>query len=87
MYNESLDSKLASKEVFSDGGQRLTVAIYQYNGSAPKVQIKRERNTKNGTYTFAKLGRLTEEELQAVATGLQWAAQTLENIRQEGSKV
>ena len=87
MFDKSLDKEIAAKEVYTDSGVRLTVAIYQYNGSAPKVQIKRERNTKNGTWTFAKLGRLNASELVAVANGLQWAVETLDTFSVESKHV
>ena len=77
-FDKTLDKELSSKEVFEDEGTRLTVAIYQYNGGIPKVQIKREvQNAENGDWKFAKLGRLTFEEIQAVADGLGWAYKTM----------
>jgi hypothetical protein len=87
MFDESLDKEIATKEVYSVGGVRLTVGIYQYNGSTPKVQIKRERNTKNGSWKFAKLGRLTADEVRQITTGLQWASETLDTMNGEGSQV
>jgi len=76
-FDKTLDKELSSKEVLDDGDIRLTIAIYQYNGGIPKVQIKREVQNNDGDWKFAKLGRLTFEEIQAVADGLKWAYETM----------
>lgn len=72
-YDKNLDIELSSKEVLDDGDTRLTIAVYQYNGAAPKAQIKREVHREGEDWKFAKLGRLTFEEMQAVENGLKWA--------------
>jgi len=71
-FDRTKDVELESKEVLNDGVNIITIGIYQYNGGVPKVQIKREID-KNGERKFAKLGRLTLEEVEAVREGLTWA--------------
>ena len=72
-FNSDKDVELNSKEVLNDGSTIITVGIYQYNGGVPKVQIKREIQKSDGERKFAKLGRLTLEEVEAVQEGLTWA--------------
>ncbi len=72
-FDKTLDKELSSKEVLDDGDTRLTIAIYQYNGGIPKVQVKREVKNADDDWKFAKMGRLTFEETDAVAQGLVWA--------------
>ncbi len=74
-FNKDKDIELDSKEVLNDGTNVLTVGIYRYDGGLPKVQIKREIQKNDGTMKFAKLGRLTLEEAEAVKEGLTWAHQ------------
>lgn len=64
-YESSLDERLFSKSYESDF-DRLTVSIYSYNQGAKKLQINRERKNKDGELKFAKLGRLTKEEMEAI---------------------
>lgn len=45
---------------------RITVAIKSYNEGIPKVQISRENKRADGEFSFAKLGRMTKDELEAV---------------------
>jgi len=72
-FNRDKDVELESKEVLNDGSTIITVGIYQYDGRVPKVQIKREIQKSDGERKFAKLGRLTLEEVEAVQEGLTWA--------------
>ena len=72
-FNRDKDVELESKEVLNDGNNVLTIGIYQYDGGVPKVQIKREITKSDGERKFAKLGRLTLEEVEAVKEGLIWA--------------
>lgn len=71
-YDSSLDAKLFSKSWETDDA-RLVVSVFSYNGGAKKVQISRENRDAEGEYRFAKLGRLTKDELEAVLPLLQEA--------------
>ena len=72
-YERDLDVRLYEK-VWEDEGSRLTVSIQQYNKGTKKLQISRETKSAQDEYKFAKLGRLTKSELEAILPYLQEAA-------------
>ena len=56
------------KELFSETIQfeksKIVLSVLSYNNSKPKLQITRNLlDNKSNTYIFAKLGRLSKEEL------------------------
>jgi len=71
-YDPSLDEEVFAKAWENDMG-RLVVGVYSYNAGPRKVQIRREPKTEEGRPSFAKLGRLTKEELQGILPLLQEA--------------
>lgn len=71
-YDASLDSKLFSKPYESEG-QRIVVSVYSYNNGPKKLQISRESEDADGNPRFAKLGRMTKEELEGVLPLIQEA--------------
>ena len=71
-YDASLDECLYKKEWETDN-DRLTVSIYSYNQGVKKLQINRENRNAQGELRFAKLGRLTKEEAEAVIPMMQEA--------------
>lgn len=77
MYESSKDATLASKTMVDTDATRITVAVKQYDGGEVKVSIDRSVKTKKGAWKFAKLRRLTADEVQPVAEGLTWACTTL----------
>ncbi|MFH1552658.1 MAG: hypothetical protein ABID83_03355 [Candidatus Omnitrophota bacterium] len=76
-YDSSLDECLFSKSWEADDG-RLTVSIYSYNHGTKKVQITREGRNAQGELRFAKLGRMTKEETEAVLPLIQEALKNLD---------
>jgi hypothetical protein len=64
-FDKSLD-----KELYSDKAEfercRITVAVFSYNEGVPKLQITRENKNASGEFSFAKLGRMTKEEVEVV---------------------
>lgn len=64
-YDASLDACLFTTNYEDDGG-RIVVSVYSYNKGLKKLQIARENRTADGEYRFAKLGRMTKEEVIAV---------------------
>lgn len=64
-YDSSLDQQLFAKEIESGKG-KITISIYSYNNGPKKVQISRAVKDEGGNFSFAKLGRLTKEELEGV---------------------
>jgi len=71
-YDASLDECLFRKEWESDS-DRLSVSIFSYNQGAKKIQLSRENRNAQGEFRFAKLGRLTKEEAEAIVPLVQEA--------------
>ncbi len=71
-YDSSLDAQLFSK-FWEAEETRLRVSVYSYNKGAKKLQISRETKDTEGNFRFAKLGRLTKEEAEAVLPFIQEA--------------
>ncbi|MBN1914221.1 MAG: hypothetical protein JW788_07480 [Candidatus Omnitrophica bacterium] len=71
-YDTSLDEKLFEK--FWEGEtNRIVVSVYSYNKGVKKLQIIREFKDRDGNFTFAKLGRMTKEEIEGVLPLIQEA--------------
>lgn len=64
-YDSSLDVCIV-KKTWEEGPDRITVSVYSYNNGQKKMQLSRENRNVDGEYRFAKLGRLTKEEAEAV---------------------
>ena len=64
-YDNSLDEQLFAKSHDTDNG-RLTVSIYSYNGGQKKIQISRETKDKQDALKFAKLGRVSKDEMESL---------------------
>jgi hypothetical protein len=63
-YDKELDECVFSK-TWKNENERLTVSIYSYNKGTKKLQLTRENKNSQGELRFAKLGRLTKEEIEA----------------------
>ena len=64
-YDNSLDEQLFAKSQDTDNG-RLTVSIYSYNSGQKKIQISRETKDKQDNLKFAKLGRVSKDEMESL---------------------
>ncbi len=64
-FDKNLDQELFSESIEFERS-RITVAVFSYNNGTPKLQIGRENKSAGGEYSFAKLGRMTKEEVEAV---------------------
>lgn len=71
-YDASLDASLFSKS-WEAPSERLTISVYSYNNGPKKLQITRENRDAQGDFRFAKLGRMTKEEIGAVLPLIQEA--------------
>ena len=71
-YDRELDVSSFSKEWENDK-QKLTVSVYSYNQGEKKLQISRENRNASGELRFAKLGRMTKEEVDAILPLIQEA--------------
>jgi len=76
-YESSLDERLFSKSWETDS-ERLTVSIYSYNKGTKKMQINRENRDPQGEFRFAKLGRLTKNEAEAIIPLMQEALKNMD---------
>lgn len=73
-FDKNLDKQIF-REVVQVEDAKLTVAIHSYNGGVSKIQISRSRKNEKSEYgwSFAKLGRITKEEMVAMLPILQQA--------------
>jgi len=71
-YDSSLDEQLFTKFWENEAG-KVVVSVYSYNNGPKKLQIVREVKDRNGEFSFAKLGRLTKDELTGVLPLIQEA--------------
>ncbi len=76
-YDSSLDERLFSKS-YETESERISVSIQSYNKGTKKLQVSRESKSAQGEFKFAKLGRMTKEEVGAVLPLIQEAHKQME---------
>jgi hypothetical protein len=65
-FDKGLDKELFGESIEFEV-TRLRVSVFSYNNGVPKLQISREnRLMDSGEWTFAKMGRLTKDELEKI---------------------
>ncbi len=64
-FDKSLDKELWSESVDFERSV-IKVAVMSYNEGISKLQISRQNKRADGELSFAKLGRMTKEEVEAV---------------------
>ncbi|GAX62785.1 large exoproteins [Candidatus Scalindua japonica] len=64
-YDKELDKCVFAKSWENDQ-ERLTASIFSYNKGTKKLQLTRENKNSQGQLRFAKLGRLTKDEIEAL---------------------
>ncbi|MCP4270170.1 MAG: hypothetical protein GY777_32115 [Candidatus Brocadiaceae bacterium] len=72
-YDKELDECLFAKSWENDN-ERLTASVFSYNKGTKKLQLTRENKNSQGELRFAKLGRLTKEEVTALLPLIQEAS-------------
>lgn len=75
-YDASLDKKVFY-EVKEFDGTRIAVGIFSYNNGEKKLQLSRENIGQEGEWRFAKLGRMTKEETEAILPLVQAALKAM----------
>ena len=75
-FDPNLDKKLFSEEKEFER-TKVTVSVMSYNDGPKKLQISRENKTAAGEMQFAKLGRMTKEEAEAVLPIMQKALEQM----------
>ncbi len=71
-YDSSLDEQLFSQSWENDTG-KIVVSVHSYNNGPKKLQLTRELKGREGQPSFAKLGRLSKDELQGILPIIQEA--------------
>lgn len=64
-FDQKLDKELFSEDLNFERSI-ITVSVFSYNNGRPKLQLSRQNKNPNGEKTFAKLGRMTKEEVEAI---------------------
>ena len=77
-FDPSLDKSLFSESVDFDRSV-ITVSVMSYNEGIPKVQISRQNKRADGELSFAKLGRMTKDETEAVLPLLKKALEFMDS--------
>jgi hypothetical protein len=75
-YDASLDEQLFSKSYENDSG-KIVVSVYSYNNGPKKLQIVREIKNREGEFAFAKLGRLSKDEIEGILPLIQEALKNM----------
>jgi hypothetical protein len=75
-FDKSLDKELFSEKVDSERSV-ITVSVFSYNDGTPKLQLSRQNKNAEGELSFAKLGRMTKEEVAAVLPLMEKAKESL----------
>lgn len=71
-FDKNLDKNLFSESIDFERS-RITVGVFSYNEGTPKLQLSRENKNASGEFSFAKLGRMTKDETEAVLPLMQKA--------------
>ncbi|MFA5090485.1 MAG: hypothetical protein WC510_05615 [Candidatus Omnitrophota bacterium] len=71
-YESKWDEELFSKSWENNTG-KIVASVHSYKGGPKKLQIIREIKNPEGEYAFAKLGRLSKEELEGILPVIQEA--------------
>ncbi|PLW79380.1 hypothetical protein C0585_08205 [Candidatus Woesearchaeota archaeon] len=77
-FDKSLDKEIFGEEVKFEV-TKIRVSVMSYNEGQKKLQLSRENlNTNSGEYGFAKLGRMTKDEAEAVLPLFQKALENMD---------
>jgi len=64
-YDTNLDESVFSKEWEAEES-KIVVSVHSYNKGAKKLQITREIKDRSGNFIYARLGRLSKEEIEGI---------------------
>ena len=76
-YDRNLDQSLFSK-TWDTETSRMIISVHSYNNGPKKLQITRQIKDSDGEFKFAKLGRLSKEEIEAILPLIQEAITALD---------
>lgn len=70
-YDPNLDVAIFTKEV-EVGDSKIILSVHSYNQGEKKLQLGRANKSKeDGSWQFAKLGRMKKEEVKAFVSVIQ----------------
>jgi len=75
-YDKNLDKEIFSETAELDNGL-IKVSVFAYNEGTPKLQLSRELSDPEGNMKWAKLGRMTRDEVEKVLPLMQKAIESL----------
>jgi len=75
-FDPNLDENKFSETIEFEGSN-IIVGVFSYNENPLKMQISRERVNAEGKTSFAKLGRMTKEEVEKVIPVMQKAMESM----------
>jgi hypothetical protein len=75
-YDTKFDSEVFSKSCQTDTG-KIIVSVHSYKNGPKKLQIVRVVKNRDSEETFARLGRLSKEELQGILPLIQEALKVM----------
>jgi len=75
-YDANLDKKIFYEAKEFDG-TRISVGVFSYNNGEKKLQLSRENIGPEGEWRFAKLGRMTKDETEAITPLIQTALKSM----------
>ncbi len=64
-YDKALDECVVAKS-WENEQEKLTASVFSYNKGTKKLQLTRENKNTKGELRYAKLGRLTKEEVDGL---------------------
>lgn len=82
-FDPALDKEIWSEDAQVAENMNIKVAVMSYNDGMAKLQISRQRVNKDGQPSFAKLGRMTLEEVEKVMPLMEKAKEHLKSAQSE----
>ena len=76
-FDKSLDKQIFEESVELET-TTIKVGVYSYNEGPKKLQLIRQNKNAQGEPVFAKLGRMTKEEVQGVLPVMQKALEQMD---------
>ena len=69
-FDPNLNKEICAETVEFEN-TRIIVGVYSYNEGEKKLQLSRENKNAQDQWSFAKLGRMTKEEAEAIVPLMQ----------------
>ena len=76
-FDPTLDVEKWGEEIEFEG-QKIKVSVMSYNEGIQKLQVARQKQNAEGEWSFAKLGRMTKEEVEKILPAMQKCVEKME---------